>query len=684
MTTRGLPDYAIVTPRDVAKAGQRALDEAVAIVAGIVGVPTGQRTCENTLLALEEAERVVDDLARWTFLAHVAPDEALRDAAFEWDERLRKEAVTLKSDPRLHDAVREFAQTPAAAALPAEDARLLAHTLRDFRRNGVGLPADERARVRGLFDELVELETKFVSTLGTWDDGIEVTRDELAGLPEQFIAGLAQVGTDRYRVSLDQPQYVPFMSNAESTERRRELMTKRQRRGGAGNLAVLERAIAIRDEIARTLGYDSWAAYVVEPRMAGRRESVDAFLADLREKVALKATQDLAEYAEVVEEATGSRDMGPWDYPFARERLKRTRFAVDDLAVAEYFPLDACLDGLFGVLGEFLGLRFTERTDVPVWHPAVRVFDISDVPAGEGRPDEGRGVDAHTAHTETPEPFARCYLDLFPRAGKYGHAAVWRLVPGRRLPDGSYQRPVAALVANVTEPAPGRPSLLRHDEVVTLFHEFGHVLHETLTRVERGRFSGTETELDFAEAPSQMLEHLCWDAGVLRRFARHHETGEVLPRGVLDSLIAARNVGSGVGTLLQILFATLDFAYHSPGFAGDTTAMLRETHERVGFPYVAGTHFQSGFGHLFGYDAAYYGYLWSLALGDDMYTVFEEAGPTDPATGARYRRTVLERGGSVDGTVVVRDFLGRDPDNAAFLRHLGLTDDTVTSAGVVI
>jgi thimet oligopeptidase len=208
--------------------------------------------------------------------------------------------------------------------------------------------------------------------------------------------------------------------------------------------------------------------------------------------------------------------------------------------------------------------------------------------------------------------------------------------------------------------------------VVTFFHEFGHILHQTLTRAAYLEFSGSSTERDFVEAPSQMLEHWVWDRGVLAKFARHHATGAPLPDDLLDAMIRAKNLSSGIATLRQLFFARLDFRLHSPGFDGDSTKAVRELHEVTGFPYQQGTHFQGGFGHLFGYDAGYYGYLWSRVFGDDMFTRFEAAGLFDRATGLDYRQKILERGGSVDGDVLVRDFLGREPNSDAFLRELGL------------
>ena len=651
----GLPDYPNLTPDALAEACQGAIDACRAAVAAIVSVPVDQRSYVNTLLALEEAQQPVALAGdAWTFMADVAVDKALRESAREWKERLGKYAVGLGFDEELYRAVREFADTPEAATLTGEDARLLEHTLRDYRRNGFELAAGDRERLRVLFEELVELGSRFMKAIGGWQDGIEVDRQGLDGLPDSFIEGLERVG-DRYRVSLDYPEYNPFMANARSSRLRRELMERDQRKGGPENVARLERAIAVRTEIARTLGYDCWADYVIELRMAGNYRTAQAFLDDLRAKVAVKAAQDMVLLADANEAAGGTREVELWDHCFAVNQLKRTKFAVDDLEVAAYFPLQACLDGLFDLMQEVLGVRFVEVADAPVWHPDVRTYDITEADGGE--------------------PFARFHMDLWPRPDKYKHAAAYVLRSGRALADGSYQQPLGAIVANFTKPSASRPSLLRHVEVRNLFHEFGHVMHDTLTRAERARFAGTATELDFVEAPAQMLEHWCWDPAVLRRFARHHVTGAPLPEDLLAGMVAARKADSGLATLMQIFHGSLDLAYHAPDFDGDTTTTLRKIHELHGFTFPEGTHRQSSFEHLFGYEAGYYSYLWSRALADDMYTRFQAAGPLDPELGLTLRRTVYERGGSVDATRLVSDFLGREPDHRAFLHHLGLAPD---------
>jgi thimet oligopeptidase len=649
-------DFRSLTPQKIADACQQAMDRCDAAIAVIVATPPADRTFANTFLALEDAaDGIMRTSGSYGFMAYVADDDAVRETAREWEEQLSKYAVQLGFREDLYEAVREFSEMPEAAALVGEDRRLVEFTLRDYRRNGFGLPKDQRDRVQELMNRLVELGTEFRKAIDTWDDAIVATREQLAGMPDRWIDGLRTVDEDgdtKYRVSLDYPEIMPFMDNADSGDLRRELFLKNQNKGGDANVALLEEAIRVRHEIATLLGYDSWASYVVEKRMAKKRANVDTFLRDLESKVRVKFDADMEKLAGAKEQHTAEREVHIWDWWYYTNRLMKTEYAVDDFEVANYFPLTAVLDGLFMVTQELLGVRYERANDAPTWHDDVQAYDIYDA--------------------DGDAPFARFYMDLYPRPNKFGHAAAFTLRGGRALPDGVYQQPISSIVANFTKPAAGAPSLLRHSEVVTFFHEFGHILHQTLTRAQYLEFSGSSTERDFVEAPSQMLEHWVWDRDVLARFARHHETGAPLPDDLLDAMIRAKNLSSGIATLRQIFFARLDFSYHSPGFTGDTTSTLRELYPVSGFPYPADTHFQSGFGHLFGYDAGYYGYLWSRVFGEDMFTRFEQAGILDRSTGAHYRQSILERGGSVDGDVLVRDFLGREPNSDAFLRELGL------------
>jgi Zn-dependent oligopeptidase len=322
------------------------------------------------------------------------------------------------------------------------------------------------------------------------------------------------------------------------------------------------------------------------------------------------------------------------------------------------------VDGLLEITGEVFALEYRRIPDAAVWHPDVVTYAIHDADSGD--------------------ELALFHMDLHPRDGKFHHAAAFELTPGRRLPDGTYQRPVSAIVANFTKPTADRPSLLQHDEVLTLFHEFGHVLHETLTRVELVRFSGTSTETDFVEAPSQIMEHWTWTAGVLARFARHHATGEPIPQELVSKLVAARDLDVGLTNLRQIQFGLLDMGLHGPAENGgnggerDVDAIHRRAVEVSLLPYHEGTFSPASFGHLLaGYDAGYYGYLWSEVFGDDMFSRFEAEGVTNDFVGRAYRREILERGGSLDAEDMLRNFLGREPDKRAFLRKLGIAPEAV-------
>lgn len=650
-------DFEALTPDDVAAACQSAMERCDAGIAEIVAIADGERNFANTMYALETTRSHVEEASgAYAFMSYVSSNDDVRAVARDWDQKLDQYMVGVAFREDLYAAIRAYAETDDAKALTGERERLLERWMRDYRRNGFDLPPEKRARVQELFGKLVELGTSFRSAIDDWEDGIEVERDGLAGLPDSYVNSLKTAekdGKTLYRVSLDYPEMYPFMGSADREDLRRELFVKDQCKGGDENIARLEEAIRVRTEIATTLGYDSWAAYVTETRMAKSREMVADFLTDLRGRLTTKGTEDMDALAEAKERATGKREIQIWDWRYYNNQQMKA-LEVDDFEVAEYFPLDACLEGLFRVMQSLLGVRFQEVTDAPVWHPDVRAFDIYEAAGGA-------------------EAFARFYMDLHPRPNTYGHAAAFTIRRGRRLDDGSYQRPISAIVANFTKPTADSPSLLRHQEVVVLFHEFGHIMHQCLTRAECLKFSGTATERDFVEAPSQMLEHWVWDVDILQSFSRHYATGEPLPEATIRAMVGAKTLNSGVFYLRQLFFATLDLTYHSPGFDGDTTATTRELHDITGFPYIEGTHFQSGFGHLFGYDAGYYGYLWSHVFGDDMFTRFEAAGLMNETIGAEYRSRILEPGGAVDGDEMVRNFLGREPNNAAFLRGIGLS-----------
>ncbi|MET0579541.1 MAG: M3 family metallopeptidase, partial [Ilumatobacteraceae bacterium] len=543
-----------------------------------------------------------------------------------------------------------------------ERARLLAFTRRDIRRAGHELSAAARAELRASMARLVEIGIQFNQHIADVDDVMVVTDDDLDGLPDPYREGLGRNDDGTYRITMAYPDVVPFLEEGTRRERRQELSRLFENRAADVNRPLLAEAVARRERVAELFGSPSWAHHTMDEKMAHDPETVEAFYADLVPALTPKAEAEIAVMAARLAADTGDDVLQRWDWRFYDTELRRTEHGLDPHETSAYFPLGQVLDGLLDITAEVFGLEYRRLDDVPVWHPDVLSYAIVDT---------ATGADIAVAH-----------MDLHPREGKFSHAAAFDLVPGRRRPDGTYRTPVSCIVANFTKPTAERPSLLTHGEVVTFFHEFGHVLHQTLTKAETVRFSGTNTERDFVEAPSQIMEHWCWRAEVLGRFARHHETGEPIPAELVDRLVAARDLNVGVASLRQIQFGLLDMGLHGPRRPEDGTtadgsrdldAILRRAEAVALLPHHEGTFFPASFGHLLsGYDAGYYGYLWSKVFGDDMFSRFATDGVTDPRVGAVYRTAILERGGSMDANEMLEQFLGRAPNNEAFLRGLGI------------
>ena len=647
-------DYRAVDAAAIAARGSQSIAAAEEQIAALVAVPDQDRTEANTLWALDD---VRDGLAqaggRYAFLAEVTPDPETRAAARRFRLELAEFTTRLGFREDLYQALRALARLPVGQALAGESRRYLDFALRDFRRNGFDLDLTVRTELQTLKERLVELGISFRRNIAEHEDELLLSRDQLAGLPEAYIDRLREVETQdgpKLRVSLDYPEFYPFLEAAQDESLRRRLFIKNHNRATRLNILILEEALALRARVAEVLGYGSWAEYVLELRMAERPETALSFLQDLERRVRTKAEQDIAELTALKRRETGDHEarLELWDWRYYQQQRLRERYDIDQFSVAEYFPLEETLTGMLSVYADLVGVRFTPVDDPRAWHPDVRLYAISDAESGE-----------HIAHA---------YLDLHPRPDKYGHAAAFTLRPGRQTRHG-YQPPVSAIVANFTRPTRSSPSLLRHSEVQTLFHEFGHILHQTLTRARFTEFSGSNVQRDFVEAPSQMLEHWVWDARVLAGFARHHRDGRPLPASTLARLVESKHVASGLFWLRQIYFARLDLAYHGAARVTDTDAAARELHPITGFPFPEGTQFQAGFGHLFGYDAGYYGYLWAKVFGDDMFTRFRD---DRDAAGRDYRRLILEPGGSVDAAELLRSFLGREPASDAFLADIGL------------
>lgn len=646
--------YSTITPERIESGTDEALGSAEQVLGSIIDVE-GERTFENTLLPID---RIADILAHattnYSFMGYVHPDKGVRDAAKASEEKLSKWASDIFFREDLNDAVQQYARTEAADGLDGERRRLLDFVLRDLRRAGHELDPETRKRVQDLTQRGIELEVRYQQNIDEWDDWILVTREDLEGLPDAYIDGLSvDEETGKYKVTIAYPDMIPFLENSPRRDLREALRFKFNTVAVEENRKLLAEALEIRQEIAEAFDQPTWAHHRLELRMAKTPERVKEMYAELREPLTEKAKKEIAEVSRLLEADTGDTTVQVWDWSYYDTQQRKTDYGVDNFEVAKYFPLPQVLEGMFQLTSEMFGITFEEIEEFDTWHPDVQLFRIRD--------------------TETGEELSRFYLDLFPREGKYGHAAEFPLILSRVLESGEYQNPMCAMVANFTKPTKTSPSLLQHSEVETLFHEFGHVLHQNLGRTQMARFAGTSTERDFVEAPSQIMEHWTWKPEVLKRFARHHETGEPIPTELVDQLVAARNLNKAMFQLRQMAYGWWDQELHG-GADRDLDRIYEQGSKLTMLPPHQGTFALASFGHLMGgYDASYYGYMWAEVFGDDMFSRFEQEGVTNPDVGMAYRREVLGRGGALDADEMLVNFLGREPNNQAFLRKLGIS-----------
>ncbi|MCZ7532466.1 MAG: Zn-dependent oligopeptidase [Acidimicrobiia bacterium] len=625
-----------------------AIERAEALVDAATG--SSETSFSSRIAPLDAALLVIADAGGYgPFLANCHSDEAVRDAGNEARERLNKWSTDLVFRPEINEAVTAVDTTDLAAL----EARSVMFWRRDLKRAGHDLGSTDRRELQDLRSRLIEIEVAFNKNITDDASTLELSRDDLDGLPPSYVGMLAEgshPGT--VVVSLDYPEYEPFMRQATNRDNRQRLQHLYYTRAAADNIPLLAEAIAARHRIAELLGYPTWADHQMEIKMADT-EAIRDFYRSIVPGLTTLAEVEKAKLQTLLETDHPGEHLSSWDWVFYDDQQAKTEFGVDQNEVANYFSLEPVVAAMLEITGEVFGIRYEPVTNIGTWHPDVRPYQIIDA--------------------ETDRPMAVFFLDLHPRNGKYTHAACWSLQKGCRLDDGTYRKPHAGVLANFTKPTPKTPSLLKHDEVLTLFHEFGHVLHECLTEVELGKFAGFDTEWDFVEAPSQIMENWTWNAEVLRRFAKHHETGVPIPHELVEGLVALRDHNIGLKLLRQVYYGTMDLDFHTSGPTPDLDAIDRNAHQLTLLPFHEDTQFAAGFGHLLGgYDAGYYGYLWSMVYGDDMFSVFESEGVLSPEVGRRYRKEILAPGSSRDAMEHLRAFLGREPNADAFMKKIGL------------
>ncbi len=660
----GLPRFAEIRPEHVAPAIDALLAEARAALERAIGpaVPADYDALSAVLdVATEQLGRA------WGAVSHlnaVADTPELRAAYTEALPRVTEFYTALGADERLYAKYKAVAASPAAQALNGARRKALANAMRDFVLSGAELQGAAKERFAQIQARLAELGQQYSEHVLDATDAFEylATPEELEGVPPDVLAATRVDGdTPRHRLTLHMPVYIPVMQYARQRALRETLyrahVTRASEAGPSerDNSAVMDEILALRQEEARLLGYANYAEVSLVPKMAESPRHVSDFLADLARRARPHAERDLAELRDFAAAELGLADFQAWDHAFVSERLKEARYAFSDTEVKQYFTEPRVLAGLFRIIETLFEVAIRPDT-APVWHDSVRFFRIE----------------------RAGQLVGQFYLDPYARPGKRPGAWMDDVCGRWARPEGALQTPVAQLVCNFAAPVNDKPALLSHDDVLTLFHEFGHGLHHMLTRVDDIGVAGISgVEWDAVELPSQFMENFCWEWDVVKHMTAHVDSGEPLPRALFDKMLAAKNFQSGLQTLRQVEFALFDMRIHAQAAdgAGWIQRVLDGVRAEVSvLPPPAFNRFQHSFSHIFagGYAAGYYSYKWAEVLSADAYAAFEEEGVFNPAVGRRYREAILEAGGSRPAIDSFKAFRGREPRIDALLRHQGM------------
>ncbi|MFG0720088.1 oligopeptidase A [Pseudomonas sp. GLN_6] len=668
-----LPSYSLIKPEHVEPAIEQILADNRAAMSRLLEQQAADPSWDGLVLALDELSARLGQA--WSPVSHlnaVCNSAELRAAYEACLPKLSEYWTEIGQNQPLFQAYQKLAESPAAAGFDVAQKTILEHALRDFRLSGIDLPAEQQTRYGEIQMKLSELASKFSNQLldatQAWTKHVS---DEAAldGLTDSAKAQMKQAaeakGLDGWLISLEFPSYFAVMTYANDRALREEVYaaycTRASDQGpNAGkndNGPVMNEILALRQELAKLLGFGNYAELSLASKMAESTEQVLSFLRDLGMRGKPFAEQDLRELQAFASEQ-GCSDLQSWDVGYYSEKLREQRYSISQEILRAYFPIDKVLTGLFAIVEKLYGIQIKELTGFDTWHPDVRLFEI----------------------TENGQHVGRFFFDLYARANKRGGAWMDGARDKRRTADGTLISPVANLVCNFTPAVGGKPALLTHDEVTTLFHEFGHGLHHLLTRVEHAGASGINgVAWDAVELPSQFMENWCWEPDGLALISGHFETGEPLPQDLLDKMLAAKNFQSGLMMVRQIEFSLFDFELHATHGDGrsvlDVLEGIRSEVSVLRPP--AYNRFPNSFAHIFagGYAAGYYSYKWAEVLSADAFSKFEEEGVFNSATGQAFREAILARGGSQAPMVLFVDFRGREPSIDALLRHLGLSQE---------
>src|SRR5262245_40310873 len=616
---------------------------------------------QSTVVALDNIQNNAQTAAqKIVVIQQTNQESAMRDAAEKAIKTFQDWAVGVDYREDVYKAVKAFADTNPK--LEGEDALLLQHTMRDYRRAGLALPPEKRAEVEKLRKALAQLETDFQANIVAVKAPVVFTKAELEGVPATVLDSPGvKTGDDSYTILANVTfQYNTVEETAKNEETRKHLEDVRSNLARDKNVPVLNDILAHRNQIALKLGYKSWDDFQTEIKMAKSGAAAKTFINDLVAGIGPKFDAEVAELRKlkVAEAKDPNAQINIWDWRYYQNELKKAKYTVDTDALRVYFPFQRVLDGMFNIYQSIFGLKFTKIIAPYKWVDDLQLYMVTDAASGQ--------------------PLGMFYLDMFPRDGKFNHFAEFGIVPGKLLPDGKYQRPTVALICNFPPPQKDKPSLLSHQDVETLFHEFGHALHAIVTNAKYVRFSGTSVPADFVEAPSQMLQNWVWNKKVLDTFAAdYRDPSKKIPAELIAKMKEAKLATVGVFYRRQFSFADIDLTLHDvhpESQPYDCVAISNPIFPKDFLPIDPNTAFVAFFGHLAGYDAGYYGYAWADAIAADMATVFEKApkGYLDKTAGMKLRNEIYAPGGSREIDTSIRNFLGRDRSIQPFLKTLGI------------
>ncbi|GAB1605460.1 thimet oligopeptidase-like [Argonauta hians] len=593
------------------------------------------------------------------FIQQVFADKVLRDASIESDKKLSNFDVEMSMRQDVYDTLIAFSDK-SQAELTGETKRLVERLIKLGRKNGLHLPKETQEKIKTIKKRISDLAIEYNKNVIEENSIVELSTAELLGLPESFIDSLEKTDDGKHKVTLKYPHYFPIMKKAHNPETRKKLEFAFHSRCIKENVPIMEEIIKLRHEQALLLGYKTHAASVLDMRMAKNPETVQEFYAELLPKLKLIFEKELEFYLQYKKEMCEKHNfefdgkINLYDVRYCMNLLEEKDFSIDEDKLREYFSMEVVTEGLLSIYQDLLGLKYAKVENPPVWHPDVTMYSVTDAASGK--------------------LLGYFYLDLYPRDGKYTHAACFGLQQGCEDVNGERKISVAAMVANIVKPTADKPSLLSHEEVQTYFHEFGHVMHQICTEAKYVHFSGTNTERDFVEAPSQMLENWVWEEEPLRKMSKHYKDGSPIPDELLQNLKKSRKANAGAFNLRQMLIGQFDQTVHTQAEADTKKVFDDLSLKLLNIPCTPGTNFSATFSHIVnGYDSQYYGYLWSEVFSVDMFASrFAKEGIMNSSVGKDYRKYILAPGGSLDATEMLRNFLGRDPSKEAFLISKGL------------